>query len=134
MLLANSQMHAYMDILQTLMDNKGILGYAILKNYNTFEEACKEYLQMYQKALATYGDKTTDGAQECWSISPDSENIEAFVAEMSPISSVMQDVPVYTIGYSKAMEVLTAAEMQSISFMLDDDMDGTNIDNVQETE
>ena len=136
MLLTNSQMHAYMDTLQTLMDNKGILGYAILKNYNTFKDACKEYLQIYQNALVAYGDKTTEetaaGTQEYMSISPASEHIEEFVAEMEPVSNVMQDVQIYTVGYSKAMDVLSASEMQSISFMLEDDL--MTINNVSETE
>ena len=86
--------------------------------------------------MVAYGDKTTEetaaGTQEYMSISPASEHIEEFVAEMEPVSNVMQDVQIYTVGYSKAMDVLSASEMQSISFMLEDDV--RTVDNVCETE
>ena len=125
MIFTNTKMHELINTMQELMFCKGMLGYAIMRNYRLLSEACQDYLKVYEKALVEYGDvRTTDNADESvetYTIDTTSKNFEQFAKEIEPLAYLPVEVNIITIPYTDAMEQLTAAQMLTIEWMLTED-------------
>lgn len=127
MKVSNTVMHMHLGQLEKVIQCKGLLGYAIARNYRKIQEAVQDYLNVYSAALEQFGDtvevETPNGMTQTLSIQPDSPNFEAFMQEIEPIAHIELDVDILQVPYSAAMDQLTAEQMLQLEWMLKEDED-----------
>lgn len=122
MLLANTAMHKYLDVLSTCGECTGVLGYAVARNKRKISETIKEYLLFYNKTLEKYGEPVFDehGNVSGYKMDPKSPNYMDFIQEITPVAHIEEEVDIYKVPMIEAAKQLNAKTLEELYFMLED--------------
>ena len=97
--------------LNSLMDEKGVVGLKIARNKRMIDDELREYYEFKQELFKKYGEER-DGQLM---ISKDSENIDQFLAELKPLDEQEVDFDFRKITEDElAGSNLTARQMALI--------------------
>lgn len=109
--------------LQPVLNLRNIVGYAAARNMRVLSDALTEYTQFEREAILKYGvdDLDVNGKPTgTKSISPDSENFDSFIKEMSPLQRIVQEVPIMIVKFKEVIGFLSGKEILNIDWMLED--------------
>lgn len=102
--------------LNSLMEEKGIVGLKLARNKRMIDDELKEYYEFKQELFKKYGEER-DGQLM---ISKDSKNIDQFLAELKPLDEQEVDFDFRKITEDElAGSNLTARQMASIWEMVE---------------
>ena len=109
-----SQADTLLNILSTMLNTKGIVGFKIARNYRMINEELKEYFEKKQELFEKYGTKQDDKLI----IDKDSENYPLFLQEIEPYLN--QEVE---FNFRKITEEeLSSSELTAEQMLLIEDM------------
>lgn len=109
--------------IQPVLALRNIVGYAAARNARVLTEALTEYSQFEREAIIKYGTADIDDRGKpvgTTSIAPDSDNFDAFIAEMAPFQGLKQEVSIMVVKFDDVIGVLSGEEILSIDWMLED--------------
>lgn len=114
--LSNSEMETMLMALDRSLDHKGVIGYAIARNYRTLADCCQDFLAMKQRVVNRYG-STKDDPNKVFVSFEDPEAKQA-VDELTECAAITHDVTVCKVPMQDAAELCTAREIISLAWML----------------
>lgn len=109
--------------LQPVLTLRNIVGYAAARNARVLTDALTEYSQFEYEAVIKYGTTDMDDNGRplgTTSITPDSEQFDAFVKEMAPLQELKQEVSVMVVKFDEVIGQLSGEEILGIDWMLED--------------
>ena len=98
--------------LNGVLDCSGKLGYCIARNNRLLVTELQEYLRARDESIVRHGSGQT--------IDPSMPGWDAFVAEMADLDAMERDYDFDRISWAEASEQLTARQLLSIDWMLED--------------
>ena len=116
MILTNAQMFDSLVVLNQA-EEKGVLGFAIMRNRRKLAEELKEYAAKRDELLKEYG---TDEGGGKYTIA--TEKVPAFSAALRPYAEMTADVAVHRIPVADFCSgSLTSSQMQVLEWMVQED-------------
>ena len=111
-----SQADTLLNILSTMLETKGIVGFKIARNYRMIEDELKEYIQKKQELFMKYGNEVEGKLI----IEKDSENYPLFLQEIKPYEEQEVEFNFRKITEEElAQSELTAAQMLLLGEMVE---------------
>lgn len=130
--MTNAEMQQHLVSLEPLLQSKGLLGYAVARNYRNIRNSCLEYLERFQKSVAEYGEPVLDeNGDQTGSVRIDIKSGAAakFKQSLASFAEIKHEVPICCLPYDEVLSELTGADMLALEFMLVDsaESEDTNI-------
>lgn len=122
MKLSNYEIEQRLADLQPLLDHVDIVGYAAAKNSRKLQAEFEEYDNFRSDLVKKYGKPEVDAkGNETGniSISPDSENFDKFLAELTPLSKIEHEVDIFKVPEQDVIGLISGKEILAIDWMLE---------------
>ncbi len=121
MKIRNDDMVSMSEACERNLDDCGILGYACARNLRILTMASLEYSNIRDKLVRHYGspDYDENGNETGYTITPQSENWDALVKELSEFASIEHEVDLYKVDAEKLVGAASGRTLIELSWMLD---------------
>ena len=119
--LKNAQMVAMLNQLQPILSHRDKIGYIAARNYRILSECLTEYEAFRNSLIEKYGEETKDDrGRPIIGVKVDSPNFKLFCDELAPFNEMEHEVEIMTARYEETIGCLSAEEVLSIDWMLED--------------
>lgn len=123
MKLKNYQMDNMMLALQPLLEQKGMLGYVVSRNYRKLRDAVLEYTIRKQKLIQEYGKSELDedgNPTGGYTIDVTDKAVQDALEELNQYADIEHDVEIMKIPVEDVIDELTGNDILALEFMLED--------------
>lgn len=119
--LKNSEMFLMQSQLEPLLSQRGKLGYAVARNYRILSTSLTEYSRVRNELIKKYGEEVRDenGTPQI-RLPITSPNFQKFCDDLAPINEIEHEVELMMVASENVIDSLTAAEILSIDWMIED--------------
>ena len=115
--MTNEEIIVRRDLLGRLGEVRGKFGWYIYRNSKILTEACAEAVKLRDDAIRKYGEDD--------SINPQSEKWEQYLAEVSPVMQIEQDVTLMKMPRAEFDELAKDADLSAVELSI---MDATIVE------
>lgn len=123
----NLELERMAEALQPLLELNGIVGYTAARNMRLIVDEIADYLQMKERLLRAHGHEAAgaDGRPAGgYTIGPEDEGFDEFLAEFSEIAAVRHAVEFHRLPAERCIGALTGRQFLDCAFMVEDEADG----------
>lgn len=121
--LTNFQMAAYKKSLEAFMNENGVFGYAVARNYRKFNNETLEHEHLKVDLLNQYGQERVDQNGNSTSelyIDESSPYYKKVVDELNISGNIAHKVIIYKVSGSDIPQRLSARDILTIDWMIED--------------
>lgn len=121
--LTNGEMDTMLISLEPLMERKGLVGYAVARNYRALRSACQEYLEFKRNLIRKYGKPVESDGEPTGEvfIPAGTAEIDSAITELAEFAPLEHEVTICLIPIEDVIDELTAKELITLEWMFEED-------------